>query len=70
MFSNDSYSLVDVGVLQLHEASADGSDVALLAAERHSTRSFRVLQLWIGVDSSVAHTAVQTVHDHRQLNWK
>lgn len=65
-----TYALVDVIVLQLHEAGADGSDVGLLVGEGDATGAFRILQLRIGVDSGVADTAVEPVHDHRQLHCK
>jgi len=62
------HPLVDVAVLQLHEARRDGSDVALLVAERHATRALGILELGVGVDTGVADAAIQPVHDHRQLH--
>lgn len=62
------YPLVNVSVLQLDESRADGSNVTLLIGEGHSPRPLGVLELWIGVDSRVAHSAVETIHDHGQLN--
>lgn len=34
-------ALVDVPVLQLHEARGDGRDVRLLVGERHATRALQ-----------------------------
>lgn len=65
-----SYPFVNVSVLQLDESGTDGGDVALLIGESHSARPFRVLQLGVSVDSGVTHAAVQTIHDHRQLNCR
>lgn len=62
------YPLVDVSVLQLNESRADGGDVTLLIGEGHSPRTLRVLELRVGVDPCVAHSAVETIHDHGQLN--
>lgn len=62
------YPLVNVSVLQLDESGADGSDVTLLVGEGHSSRPLGVLELRIGVDSGVADSAVETVHDHGQLD--
>lgn len=62
------YPLVNVSVLQLHKSGADGSDVTLLVREGHPARPLWVLQLGVGVDPSVAHATVETVHDHGQLN--
>lgn len=60
--------LVDVAVLQLHEARADGGDVALLVAEGHPAGALGVLELGVSVDPRVANAAVQPVHDHGQLH--
>ena len=57
-------------MLELHEASADGSDVALLIGESHSAGTLGILQLRVRVDASIAHPTVQTIHDHGQLDWK
>lgn len=57
-------------MLQLHESGADGRDVALLVGECHPAGALGVLQLGVSVDTGVAHTAVQAVHYHGQLNWK
>lgn len=65
-----AHPFVDVIVLQLNEASADGSDVALLIGEGHAAGSLRVFELWVGVDASIADTSVQPVHDHSQLHWR
>lgn len=65
-----SYPFVNVSVLQLDESGTDSSDVALLIGEGHSARPFWVLQLGVSVDPGVTHAAVQTVHDHRQLNCR
>lgn len=65
-----AHPFVDVIVLQLNEASADGSNVALLIGEGHTTSSLWVFELRVGVDASVANTSVQPVHDHSQLHWK
>ena len=52
-------------MLQLDETSGDGSDVALLAGESHSTGALRILQFRIRVDASIANATVQSVHNHR-----
>ena len=57
-------------MLQLNESSADGSDVALLIGEGHTTRPLGVLELRVGVDASVADAAIQTIHDHGQLHCR
>ncbi len=62
------YPLVNVSVLQLDESRAYGSDVTLLIGEGHSPRPLGVLELGIGVNSRVADSAVETIHDHGQLN--
>lgn len=63
-----THPFVDVIVLQLNEASADGSDVALLIGEGHAAGSLWVFELWVRVDASIANTSVQPVHDHSQLH--
>lgn len=63
-----AHPFVNVIVLQLNEASADGSDVALLIGEGHTARSLWVFELRVGVDASVANTSIQPVHDHSQLH--
>lgn len=63
-----AHPLVDVIVLQLNEASADGSDVALLIGESHTTCALWVFELWVCVDAGVADASIQAVHDHSQLN--
>lgn len=60
--------LVDVAVLQLHEARADGGDVALLVAKRHAAGALGVLELGVRVDTRIAHAAIQPVHDHGQFH--
>ena len=65
-----AHPFVDVIVLQLNEASADGSDVALLIGEGHAAGSLWVFELWVSVDAGVANTSVQPVHDHSQLHWR
>lgn len=50
----DFDTLLDVRVLQLHESGANGRNVGLLVAERHSTGALRILQLWISVDAGIA----------------
>lgn len=65
-----AHPFVDVIMLQLNEASADGSNVALLIGEGHAAGSFWVFELRIRVDASVANTSVQPVHDHSQLHWR
>lgn len=62
------YPLVNVSVLQLDESGADGSDVTLLVGEGHSPRPLGVLELRIGVNACVAHSAVEAIHNHGQLN--
>lgn len=63
------YPLVNVPVLQLDESSTDSGNVALLIGKGHSPRPLGILELRIGVDSRVADAAVQTVHNHGQLDW-
>lgn len=65
-----AHPFVDVIVLQLNEAGADGGNVALLIGEGHAAGSLWVFELWVGVDASVADTSVQPVHDHSQLHWR
>jgi len=65
---DSTYPLVNIAMLKLHEASADGCDVALLVGERHAPGPLRVLEFWVGVDAGVAHPTVQPIHDHRQLH--
>lgn len=62
------YPLVNVSVLQLDESRTDGSDVTLLIGEGHSPRPLRVLELRIGVNAGVAHSTIETIHNHGQLN--
>ena len=63
-----THSLVDVPVLKLNKARADGGDVALLVGERHSPCTFRILEIGVNIYSGVADASVQTVHDHRKLH--
>lgn len=63
-----AHPLVNVSVLQLHKSGADGSDVALLIGKGHSARPFGVFKLRVGVDTCVAHAAIQAIHDHGQLD--
>lgn len=63
-----THPFVDVIVLQLNKASADGSDVALLIGEGHAAGSLWVFELWVRVNASIANTSVQPVHDHSQLH--
>lgn len=58
------YPLVNVSVLQLDESRADGSDVTLLIGEGHSPRPLGVLELWICVNTCVADSAVEAIHNH------
>lgn len=62
------YPLVNVSVLQLDESCADGGDVTLLIGEGHSPCTLGVLELRVGVNPRVAHSAVETIHNHGQLN--
>lgn len=64
----DLHPFVDVIVLQLNEASADGSDVALLIGEGHTASSLWVFELRVRVDASIANTSVQPVHNHSQFH--
>lgn len=66
----DAYPFVNVIVLELHKARADGCDVALLIGERHAASTFGVLQLRVRVDAGIADTTIQTVHDHCQFDCK
>lgn len=65
-----AHPFVDVIVLQLNEASADGGDVALLIGEGHAAGPLRVFELGVSVDAGVANTSIQPVHDHSQLHWR
>jgi hypothetical protein len=65
-----AYPFVNVVVLKLHKARTDGCNVALLIGERNTPSTFRVLQLWVCVNASIANTTVQTVHYHCQFNCK
>ncbi len=65
-----AHPFVDVIVLQLNEAGADGGNVALLIGEGHAAGSLWVFELWVSVYASVAHTSIQPVHDHSQLHWR
>lgn len=62
------YPFVNVSMLQLDESCADGSDVTLLIGEGHSPRPLRVLELRIGVNSRIADSAIEAIHNHGQLN--
>lgn len=64
------HPLINVHMLQLHEPGGDRRYVALLVRERHAAGAFRILELGIRVNASVAHATVQPVHDHRQFSWK
>lgn len=59
---------IDLSMLQLNETSTDSSNVALLIRKRNPACTLRVLQLRVCVNPCVAHTAIQPVHDHRQLH--
>lgn len=63
-----THPFIDLSVLQLHKASADSSNVALLIREGHPPRSLGVLQLGVRVDAGIADASVQAVHDHGQLH--
>lgn len=65
-----AYPFVNVVVLKLHKTRTDGCNVALLIGERNTPSTFRVLQLWVCVNASIANTTVQTVHYHCQFNCK
>ena len=65
-----AYPFVNVVVLKLHKARTDGCNVALLIGERNTPSTFRVLQLRVRVNASIANTTVQTVHYHCQFNCK
>lgn len=65
-----AHPFVYVIVLQLNEASADGSNVALLIGEGHAAGSLWVFELRVGVNASVANTSVQPVHDHSQFHLR
>ena len=64
----DTYSFVDITVLELNESGADGSDVRLLVAEGHAAGALRILQFRININSGVAHASVETIHDQSQFN--
>lgn len=53
-----AHPFVDIVVLQLNEASTDGSNVTLLIGEGHATGSLRVFKLRVGVYASVANASV------------
>lgn len=65
-----THPFIDFPMLQLHKASADSSNVALLIREGDPPRSLGVLQLRVCVDAGVANAPVQTVHDHGQLHCR
>lgn len=65
-----THPFIDLSVLQLHKASADSSNVALLIREGHPPRSLGVLQLGVRVNAGVADPSVQAVHDHGQLHCR
>lgn len=54
-------------MLKLDESRGDGRDVALLVAESDASCAFGILELGIGIYTGVADTAVESVHDHGQL---
>lgn len=62
------YPLVNVTMLQLDKSRADGSNVTLLIGEGHTTCTLWVFELWVSVDSCVADSTVETIHNHGQLN--
>ncbi len=64
----DLHPFLNVGMLQLHEASTDGGNVALLVGEGNSAGALRVLQLGVSVDAGVADAPVQSIHDHGKLH--
>jgi len=63
-----SYPLINVAMLQLDESRANGSDVTLLIGEGHSSGPLWVLELRICVNSCVAHSTIEAIHNHGQLN--
>lgn len=65
-----TYTLINVAVLELDEARADGSDVALLIGESDSASTFRVFQLRICINSRITHSTIQPVHDHSKFHFK
>jgi len=65
-----THPFINLPVLQLDEAGADGRDVALLIGEGHSPRPFGILEFGVRVDPSVTHAPIQAVHDHGELHWR
>lgn len=63
-----TYPLVNISVLELYKASADGSNVTLLVTECHAAGPLRVLEFRVCVDPCIAHSAIQSIHDHSQLH--
>ena len=53
-----AYPFVNVIVLELHKASADGCDVTLLIGECHTAGTFGVLQLGVCINASIADTTI------------
>jgi len=61
------HPLVNVAMLQLHKSGRDGRNVALLIREGHTASTLGILKLRIGVNPGIAHAAIQSIHDHGQL---
>lgn len=68
MSDSRTHPFINLPVLQLNKSGTDGSNVTLLIGEGYSPRPFRILELGVSVNASVAHPPIQTVHDHGQLH--
>lgn len=68
MYDSWTHPFINLPVLQLNKSGTDGSNVTLLIGEGYSPRPFRILELGVSVNAGVAHTPIQTVHDHGQLH--
>ena len=64
-----TYPLIYLPMLQLNKSCRYCGYVALLVGECHPPSSFRILQLWVCVNTSIAHPSVQAIHYHRKFNW-
>lgn len=62
------HPFIYLSMLQLDKAGTDSSYVTLLVREGNSPSSFRVLQLGVSVNPSIADTSVQPIHYHGQLH--
>lgn len=59
-----TYPFINLPMLQLNKSGTNGCNVALLIGEGHSSCPFWILEFGVCVNPSVAHSPIQTVHDH------